>query len=302
MAYPLVGNEGDFTISTGDAFYTGIFGTSLGAGLVKRFSWTLNVSSETHDITPLSATYIKSLSGLRSYAATFAGTAFNIPRIGNQGLVAMASPAYYTTNARAWTLVLEPAAVHDITNFNATAPTWRSFRPDTVLRWSGSYTCDVDSAAQIRTGGSGTEPIQAPNITDDTSGTDLSNITLTYGDSATDETFSGEVQVTGVSMGAVRGTKQSATINFVGSGALAAAGTNLLFTGSGISGGNVTAPVWSGNGSAALVARFYEKTTATVLYHETADMFWRRMVISCEVGQPVSLAMDFVGSGALTVN
>lgn len=306
MAYILSGSEGGFTTVTGDVFYTGLFGTSLGAGLVTGNAWTLAVSSQSHDITPLNATNIKSLSGLRNYGASIAGFVYAIPRVGNAGVVTISNPTYYTTNARAWSITLEPYNVHDITVFNGSdpsaGPTWRSFRPDSILRWSGSYTCGTDDTTILRTGGSGTEPIQAPSITDDTATTDLSNISLTYGDSATDEAFAGEVQVTGFQKSTRRGEKNEVTFSFVGSGPLTATGTNLLFTGSGISTNTVLAPVWSGNGTAPLVARFYDKTAATARYYATADMFWRRFTISCEVGQPVTYSMEFVGSGALTSN
>lgn len=306
MARIVQGTESSFTTVTGDVFWTGLFGVNNAAGLVTVSGYTLSINSETHDVTPLNAINMKSLSGLRSYNASVAGFGYAIPRLGNAGIVTMANPTFYTTNARAWTLSIEPYAVHDVTSFHATTPgsgpTWRSFMPDLGFRWSGTYTCGIDDTTIVRTGGSGTEPIQAPSITDDTASTDLSNITLIYGDSSTDESFTGEVQVTGYPVVARRGEKLEATFSFVGSGPLTAAGTNCLFTGSRISTGNVLGPVWGGNGSAPLVARFYEKASSTTRYYETADMFDRRFTIGAEVGRPIAYSMDLVGSGVLTSN
>lgn len=305
MAYILSGSEGGFTISSGEAFYTALFGTALGAGLVTANQWTLAISSESKDITPLNATNFKALSGLRSYVASVSGFVYAIPRVGNVGLVQSASPAFYVTNARAWSIVMEPYAVHPHTSFHASVPasgpTWRSFRPDSILRWSGSHTCGVDTTTVMRTGASGTEPIQAPSITDDSATVDFTNLTLTYGDSAADESFSGAAQIVGGERTVRTGQRSDVVYNWVGSGPLAAAGTNILFTSAGISAGKVVAPYWGGLGT-PLVAQFYDKTSATTRYYETVDMFWRRFAIICEVDQPVRYQMDFIGSGALTVN
>lgn len=306
MAYILSGSESDVTAVTGDTFYTALLGTSLGAGLIARYQWALGIVSESAAVTPLNATNFKALSGLRSYSASLRGNTYAIPRIGNHGLVSFATPTFYCTNPRAWSLTLEPLAVMDTTSLvgAVSGPTWRTFRPDSILRWSGTATFGVDSATPIRTGSSGTEPIQAPNITDDTATTDLTDVTLVYGDSASDETFTGECQILGYSSGGAPGQKQEITVSFAGSGPLTATGTNNLFTGGGISTDTVLAPPFVGNGSAsaALVARFYQKTSATALYYATADMFWRRITIGCEVGSPNSIAIDFQGSGALTSN
>lgn len=304
MAYILSGSEGSFSITSGDGFYTGFLAAcSINA-------WSMVINSESHDVTPLGGAGANgpaatTLSGLRSYAASLSGFVYAIPRVGNQGLVAIANPAYYTTNARAWSLTLRPYTVHDITKYIGTVgngPTWREFRPDPLLTWSGSYTAGVDSSTVINTAGSGTEPIQSPSLTAlDTGAGGLQDITLTYGDSGTDEAFSGAAQITGASVPVVRGGKTESTFSFIGSGPLGAVGTNNLFTSSGISSGKVVAPIWGQNGSATpLVAKF--STLIGSRYFQTVDMFWTRITISCEVGSPVTFSMDLLGSGALTSN
>lgn len=306
MAYPVMGEEGSFTTVTGDTFYTALFGTNNGTGLVTVNSSTLNIQSSSKDVTALNSTNLKTLSGLRSYNASVSGFAYAIPRIGNLGLVTCLTPTFYTSNAFAWTLNLEPYAISETTSYDASTPgsgpTWRTFRPSKILRWSGTFSTRFDSSALVRTGTTGTEPIQAPSITDDTATTDLTNITLTYGDSAADESFTGEVQITGYSVPVVRGNLIEMTFGFVGSGPLTATGTNCLFTGGGISTNTVLAPVWGDGVATSLVARFYEKVAATTKYHETADMFWTRIGIAARVDEPVAFSMDFQGNGALTVN
>ena len=298
MSYPIVGGEGSVSVQAGDSFYSNLF------SLMTIQSSTLSISSEVRDVTPLSTSFAKTLTGLRSWAMQINGFLYAVPRLGNAALVASTGPVFYVTNPRSWQLTIEPFAVHDITTDRVlvgdTIPTWRIFRADNIVMARGAYTCLHDSATPIRTGASGTEPIQAPSITDDTSGTDLTQFTFTYGDSATDESIAFEAAVTGYPVPITRGVKNESVFGVVSSSTITAAGTNSIF-----GSGSIAAPISTTNGSTSTALQLRMSTLGSTRYFEVdtangGDAFWRRITIGpVEPGEPVAITMEIQGSGPI---
>lgn len=272
MGYPVVAVEGAVTSWGSANFYS---------TLLSRFSpmsARVLIAQEAVEVTELNTTFRASIPGLKSCTALLRGYSFATPALGNVGIVAT-SGSDYVTHVEGWTINIEANAI-DITALNVDdtlssgAPKWRRFRPD-YSRWSGTYTAKIDSSTTLTT------PPDA--------GGSLPTLTFTYGSNAT---LAGSAVITGVDVSEERGAAALVTYSFTGAGALTPGNSSspLGSTAFGI-------PTWTAGGSRAgeLVITTGNSKTLTVY-----DSFWRRLAITCRVGEAVMLEADVQGSGSVT--
>lgn len=280
MAYPTVGTEGNL-VSWGSANIYSTLVTNM-----RTFSAVFNEGADVVETTGLNSTAASRLPGLKSSSVSLSaygmtGAANAYPNLGNVGtFVYTGSPTHthYSLHVQSYDVTIETAAVHDITELTA-APKFRSFRPD-YCTVSGSMQCIADSSTKI-------ENLPDPNDAA------LPILTLTYGTTAT---LAGTAVCNQLGATVRRGDKNIVNYSFHSDNATpwAAAGALSIF-------GALTfgVPTWSAGGAAIgamVIATLTGSRTISL-----ADSFWRRIRLRCAPGELVSVDIDVVGSGTVTM-
>lgn len=275
MTYPVTGVEGS-VVSWGAA---GFYATLL-SRLVPNVA-SMQIVTDEIPRTGLNATTAALLTGLRSVSGRISAYNFASPKLGNVGSVAWTSGGYQTHVER-WSLTVETTNVHDWTSLSG-SPTWRAFRPDNV-RWYGSYVTKVDNATDL--------------VLTDAAGASSVNLTLIYGSTSSGDRFTGTAFATRLDTGFRVGDINRAEYRFHGTGDLTPADSTSPFgaTAFGV-------PLWTGSsGSLSTTNTLLTLASNSGGQTYTVDAFYRSMTITCDVGQSVSLDIDFQGTGAVAGN
>lgn len=274
MAYPRDGVEGSVT-----SWGSSNFVATLLAGMNPN-STTLNSTADIHDITALGATAEASLQGLaewtvqiESEAQTSGGDVLH----GSEGLVSTASGTQpYTTHSASWTLNMTTVE-YDITEFAASPPVWKSFRPGKYWSLAGQYTARVDNSTGLT----------LPHLRTQTATT----LTLKYEEeTVADATIAGSALIQSVNEPMVRGSLMEATYAFKYTGAITLAGTN-----SPLGTGTLGAPYWDEGGANNIALAFTDGTTVW-----NGDAFPTAITLSVNPGSPVGLSVTARGTGSLS--
>lgn len=254
-------------------------------------SANLVVTGENYNVSAPLATIASHVAGLRSWVVDMEFEAYTAPRIGNAGLVTW-SAGGYAKFIEGFVFTLE-YPIHDVTSLRETVggtiPTWRTYMPDLGV-WSGSYAAKLsDTTAPI-------VPSVANTGTGQTGAASPPTITLVYGDSATDESFSGSIITESTAYIIGRGQVAMANIGFRGIGNPTSAGTAPVWPG-----GSIGLPTWT-DGAASPVGpiTLASKNGARTFVGE--DGFITRFSLACAVGQPVTVSIRYQGCGTLTTN
>jgi len=207
-------------------------------------------------------------------AGGFAGSS---AYIGNNGAITY-SAGGYALHVPEFTWNASTPAVHDITEFNSgSPPEWRTYMPD-IFQNSARYVAGIDADTAI--------------VFPPAPGAALPTFTMTYKSGAT-LAMTGLIQRVGPAI--VRGQKNMATYDVLGSGTTTAVGG--VF-GSHTFGGTLNGdPLWSAGGSAtgAIVV-----TAASGRTYSGTDSFWTSLQLQCTVGGAVMVSGSIQGCGTLT--
>lgn len=246
-------------------------------------SATLVVSGEPFNISAPLATIAAHTQGLRSWTVDMEFEAYAAPRIGNAGIVSY-STGGYTKFVEGFVFTLE-YPIHDVTSLResvgATTPTWRTYMPDIGV-WSGSYAAKLSDS---------TAPIVPP-----AAGATYPTLTLVYGDSATDESFSGTAIIESTSYMIGRGQVAMANIGFRGVGNPTSAGSNAVWPA-----GTIALPAWT-EGAATPAGPIVLASKNGSRRFTGEDGFLTRFSLACAVNQPVTVSIRYQGCGTLTVS
>lgn len=288
MGFPVTGATATVTSVTASTDVKYLF------DVLKISDVTFNIDSDEFDISELSGSgaATERLAGLRTGTIDFSGYwPKSAPKIGNVGLVTMSGYATYVTDYK---LDVDFGEI-DITSFNATAPTVRTFMPSGLFAWSGSFNGHAisDTAVSLTTAASSTGAAA----------------TFVLSKEAThDSKLSGNVLITRVGHSIRKADKQVLAYTFNGSGALTeTAGDTYdpLRLAPATSAGTATAwgaPSWDTNGDGtpdvSLVFKTYEAGDPDREY--TAGAFLKSMSIECAVGAPIKVSGSLRITGNLS--
>lgn len=272
MGYPTVGITGQVGTWTGT-----LYSTLLAA--ITPATARIAMTNPGQDVTGLNTGVGARTAGLASWSGSLSGYAFATPALGNVGLLAYTSGrTEYTSHLDSLRVRIEAQPI-DITEFNASAPTWRRFCPG-ISRWSATARAVVDSSTAL----------VGPHVTSDSAAT----ATFTYGGSGAQ--LSGSARVVSVSPAmALRANQKTVVdIGLEGTGTLAASGTGSIFGTY-----NFAEPEWD-QGSSAPTSTTQPKIIVTWATSRTFTgcAFWTGIDLSWEVGSPVAIDVAFQGTGA----
>lgn len=204
-------------------------------GILKDNRISVEYVADNLDTTGRDDTAARAISGLRSANGTIdALYPRAAPRIGVQGLVTHATG--YVHRVASWELLVEADPQElDITALNQANQTWRTFRPGSRIRWSGSYRSRVDSAASLALPGN------------QTNGASAAIALKILEDGAADPSFTGNAIITRINdpIDIGGGGLVETEVQFAGDGALTSvAGSTLanLFPA-----GAIAPPSWDAN-------------------------------------------------------
>jgi len=250
------------------------------------FAMEIQQTGDEQDVTAFGAS-LASMSytaGLRSWEATVTGRfPRSTPKIGNTGLVTLSSG--YALRVKSWSMTIN-AAVFDITAFNATAPTWKVFRPG-LIDWSATFEAGIDS-------GTGVGNPAAPG---DALVTGTFKLTE---EGATDNQLSGSGFLTQIGTTVRVGDENIGRFSFRGSSTLSntyASGLGLLS--SAASPYAITTPTWDTNSDGTPDVSVVMTAATGRTY--TGNAFWRSITLNCALGTPIEVVAQLQGAGALTV-
>lgn len=262
-----------FVVKGGDASWASPNGgfTSSGAA---DYSWTANLEADEFDVTAFNASGITSkswISGLRSVTGELR-VRYAPATIGSGGLVTFASG--YVVGAHQYALNLACDAF-DVTQFNATPPTVKTFIPG-LISWDGSYRCWYDDTTALAQVGGIASAAATFKIVED----GVSN----------DHTLAGNIFTKGAPATVNVGTPAEVEYAYRGDGVLTAAGTG------GAAFPNPIFPVGAVT-CAASTLTLTAATGRTLAF----SAFWTRISLEVNVSQPIVLTIGFQGSGAVTI-
>lgn len=270
--YPLVGTLAKVASISGTSDLEQLLLTALKVNEI-----TINEDSEDFDVTELDASTdtfgMERIQGLSSGTFDFVGHYPKTnPRIGNGGLVTYASG--YAEFVNAWTLRAEFGEI-DITSFDgSTIPTARSYMPNGVFDWSGTYSAVAVSGTAA---GQPSAPSAAP-----------ASATFKIAEDGTDPALVGTILTKSVRQGIRKADKIGLEYAWVGSGKLQEVkGTSLP----GLRVGATAywdIPDWDEDGDGVADVSVVINTSASRTI--TAKAFLRSLEISCEVGQPIRVS------------
>lgn len=259
------------TITTGVVTsWSGTENSALITGGSAPYEFTLNSSADEHQATALSGSGVSARAfspGLYNLSGSIRSR-IEPMRLGTAGFIT-ASGAYLT-NLKGWTLNLtRPANPADVQT-SGTAQSYRGFLPG-IIEWDGSWTALLDDTTAVVLPGSA-----------------YASAVFRLIDDSTDHTLTGNIQTTSMAVPVVLGQTSDVTYNFKGSGTIATAGSGSvtrLFP---------TNPIPS-NAAGTLVLQSVTSRTYTM------SAFWTKIAIGVPVDGPITVDIDFQGTGALTI-
>lgn len=238
--------------------------------------FTLSYNNPALDTTALSPTvYSRSyVGGLRDWSATVRSR-LEPAQIGSTAIISNAA-GVYNANTKKWSLTIDNN-LNDVTAFNATAPTSRSFA-NGIMAVSGNYEGFVDDTTALVAPG--------PSVN--------SAVVFRYFDAATDHSLTFGLLITGISAPFTPGTAPLAVHSFVASGNLTHAGSGTLtaplFPAAMLSSTTVILPPAASAVFTAASGRTY-----------TGNVLLERMTIDVAVDELVTLEYQLKGTGDLTI-
>ncbi|MBX3376049.1 MAG: hypothetical protein KF678_03485 [Phycisphaeraceae bacterium] len=242
-------------------------------------TFTLNQVVDTSDVTRFvtgsgGARIGRNIPGLKSWSGTIS-CQLATPRIGNAGLVTYSSG--YVANVKSFNISLNADST-DTTVFASTDPTWKSFTPG-IVRWSGSYETFLDSATAPHGAGMAAEPAAASFALVDDAG------------STADKILAGNVITQSLGISVAPASISTANYAFVGDDQPTVTGTYVggIMTDPGGGVYSITTPI-----AGAMVLQSYTSQTFS------GSAFWTSISFKCEVGQPITVDINFQGTGPLT--
>lgn len=268
--YPLVGTTATLTSVSGSADLAQLLVTALKIQEVTVFE-----EAENFDVSELSGSGlgVERIQGISSGTFDFAGHfPKSAPRVGNTGLVTYNSGVVEFCNA--WTLRAEFGEI-DITSFAATGPTARTYMPNGLFDWSGTYSAVAVSGTAV------TKPLAA------NTGAVSAVFKLTE-DGASDPALSGSILLQSVRQTINKAQKQALEYTWAGSGTLTETKGATL---PGLRVASTSAwglPVWDADADG--VADIEVVLTTASGRTITAYAFLRSLEISCEMGQPIRVS------------
>lgn len=259
--------------------WAGTFVSDLIATSNSPAVFTLNQTVDTFDVTRFVATsggarIGRNIPGLRSWNGTIS-CQLAVPHIGNTGLVTYGSG--YVAQVKGFNLTLA-ADMADTTVFASTDPTWKSFTPG-LVRWNGSYDAFVDSATPPHGAGLTAEPAAATfSLVDDAGG-------------SVDKIIGGNIITQSMGLSVAPGAINTVKYAFIGDDQPTVTGTYVGAIATDTAGPTyaITTPL-----AGALVLQSYTSQTFS------GSAFWTSISFKCEVGQPITVDINFQGTGALT--
>jgi hypothetical protein len=244
---------------------------------------TVNQDADQFETTELSGSgvSVERLAGLMSGTFDFAGFyPKSAPRLGNSGLVTYGDG--YVQVVTGWKIDVDFGEI-DITSMTGSAVTAKTFMPNGIYSWSGSYTAHAvnDTAAS------------APSAVNYAGGSATFKLTE---DGASDPALGGSIVVTGVRQTIRKADKQSLEYSFQGAGAITETKGSTLVGLRRTTTGTWPAPDWdlNGDGTPDISVVLTTYTSRTI----TAAAFLKSLSIECQMGQPVRVSgvVRFSGS------
>ena len=174
------------------------------------------------------------------------------------------------------------AQVHETTAFNASAPTWKTFRPG-VVNWSGSMMARLDD------GNAAPLPLAV--------GGSAVSCVFTYGTTAT---LTGDIVISSVAPAIRVGSLSLIPITFNGTGQLLPGGANSILGSTAFATGASGIPEWNDNGSSAKPIVIQTTSTPSSKTLTGADGFWSSISLTASVSEVVRVSVGVQGSGSLT--
>ena len=259
------------TISTGVvSSWSGTEHTALISGGSAPSEFTLNSGADEFDATALSGSGVTTRTykpGMYNLSGTIRSRIEPL-RLGTAGFIT-ASGAYLT-NLKGWSLnLVRPALPADIQTSGA-AQVYRAFLPG-LIAWEGTWTAFLDDATVAVLPGNA-YAAAVFRLIDDT----------------TDHTLTGDIITTGVAIPVAVGNTSDVTYNYRGSGAITAAG------GSAVTRLFPTSPIPSSAAGSLVLQAVTSRTY-------TQSAFWTRIGLNVPVDGPITVDIDFQGTGALTI-
>lgn len=258
------------TITTGVVTsWAGTENSALITGGSAPSEFTLNMGADEFDTTALSGSGVTTMAylpGMYNLSGTIRSR-IEPMRLGTAGFITASSA--YLTNLRGWTMNLVRQSLPADVQTSGAAQTYRAFLPS-LIDWNGTWTAFLDdtTAAVIP----GTSYSATFRLIDDT----------------TDHTLAGTIITTGAGIPVRVGNTSEVTYNYRGSGAITAAGSGAvtrLFP---------TSPIPS-SAAGSLVLQAVTSRTYTM------SAFWTRIGLNVPVDGPITVDIDFQGTGAVTI-
>ena len=261
------------TITTGVVTsWGGTENSALITGGSAPSEFTLNSGADEFDTTALNGSGVSAMTrapGMYNVSGSIR-TRVEPMRLGTGGFIT-ASGAYLT-NLKGWNLnITRPAFPADV-QVNGTGTAYREFLPG-IYSWGGSWTAFFDA----------TTPVVLP-------GTAYTAAVFKILEEAagTDHTLTGNIVTTGMGVPVKVGDLSQVTYNFEGSGALTSAGSGAVTP-------IFAVGAWPSSAAGALVLQAVTNQTFSL------SAFWTRIGLSVPVDGPITVDIDFQGTGALTI-
>lgn len=270
MAQFLGGINSTISWATGNNVYLGGLASNTAMGL-SVMGYTVDIDADDIDTSAFSNAGITSaIPGLQSGRFSYRALLFT-PIHGNSGLVTYASG--YTANINAYNIRISRSE-HDVTAYNSTPPTWKTFISG-AMRWEGGYSgFHDDTTAIVAPGINTTEPAAA---------------TFKIQDLAADNALSGSILTRRVTVQTNFDQPGTVDYDFRGSGNL----TQSTPTGP-------SRPLWA-PGALDLTAAGTITLTSTTSRTFSGSAFWTSININHRMGQRIEVEVAGRFTGAITI-
>jgi hypothetical protein len=267
-----------FVVGTGSAVtsWAGNNNQYLVGDPVAAYGFTVSVTADAFDSTPLGSTVVTQDLGLYSWTAQIVAR-YSPAAIGNLAGITYATG--YVANAQGYTLNLAWAP-NDVTPFGTAAG--KVFAPG-LLKWGGSYECLYDDTTV------GVMPV--------TGASGSATFTLVT-EASEDHELEGDIHTVGIANAAQVGQSATHNVTFEGNGDLTATGDD----GSNTTWTNSLFKYWEDNASGVvgIAATGSLVLTAASGVTWTGDAFPSAIQIVQRIGQPLTVNITAQGTGALT--